>query len=185
MVTGTSADAGASTRTAGRPLRPGLVPTNGPAPATVGNSLMLNWRDRDRAEVEMIASGLTSNSGRLNVAEVGQARAELVRRDHEYAETQEASRRDFEREMEQKRHDREMSRQALDASLAVESREAARQAARIQSDAAKEAANLQATATREAAERQVRAGRLAVGAAVASAIAALAAAFVAIAQAVK
>ena len=91
---------------------------------------MRNWRDMDRAEVEAIASGRTSASGQLDVRALGSARAELVRRDQEYAEQQEKIRQEFEREMEKIRTEREKDRQAFDASLAVDSREAARQAAR-------------------------------------------------------
>lgn len=119
---------------------------------------MRNWRELDRAVVELFATTM----GRADPEMVGEARAELVRRDREYAQQEEQSRREFERDIEKTRTEREMSRQAFDAALAVESREAARQAAQIQSDASKEAAKLQAAATREAAERQVRAGRLAV-----------------------
>jgi hypothetical protein len=78
----------------------------------------------DRAEVEAIASGRTNASGQLDVRLLGSARAELVRRDEEYAEKQEKIRQDFEREMERTRTEREMSRQEFDASLARESREA-------------------------------------------------------------
>jgi hypothetical protein len=147
-----------------------------------GKYLMRNWRDMDRAEVEAIASGRTSASGQLDVRALGSARAELVRRDQEYAEQQEKIRQEFEREMEKIRTEREKDRQAFDASLAVDSREAARQAARVQSDAAKEAAKLQVAATREVAQRQIRIGWLAAGAAVAAAIAAAASAVAAIIQ---
>ena len=116
---------------------------------------MRNWRDMDRAEVEAIASGRTLPSGRLGVEEVGSARAELVRRDQEYAEQQEKIRQEF------------------DAALAGENREAARQVAQMLSEAAK-----------EVSERQIRIGRQAVRAAVAAAIAAGAAAIAAIAQVV-
>src|SRR5215472_7343522 len=106
---------------------------------------MQNWRDMARAEVEAIASGSTSTSGRLDIRAIGDARAELVRRDQEYADQQERIRQEFERELERTRTERETNRQQFDASLAHENRQAA-----------EEAAKLQAAATREAAERQIR-----------------------------
>jgi hypothetical protein len=73
-------------------------------------------------------------------------------------------------------HDpREISREALDASLAASSREAVRQAAKIQGAAAKEAATIQARATRDAA----KAAKFAAWAAVAAAIGAIAQAVIA------
>ena len=122
---------------------------------------MRNWREMDRADVEAIASG-RATGGRLDVRELGAARAELVRRDQEYAEQQEQARQEFERGIENSRIERETNRQQFDAALARENREAAR-----------EAASLQTAAAREAAERQIRIGRLAVWAAVASAFAAM------------
>jgi hypothetical protein len=80
---------------------------------------MRNWRDMDRAEVEAIASGRAAGA-RLDVRELGAARAELVRRDQEYAEQQEQARREFEREMEGSRAEREKTRQEFDAALARE-----------------------------------------------------------------
>ena len=53
-------------------------------------------RDMDRAQLEALASGVTSNSGAPSPALVGEARYELMIRDREYAEHQEQSRRDFE-----------------------------------------------------------------------------------------
>ena len=120
-------------------------------------------RDMERADVEAIASGRTSGSGRLDVSALGSARAELVRRDQEYAEHQERARQEFERELEKTRAERENSRQQFDAALSRENRKAA-----------EEAAKLQAAATREASERQVRISDRAAWAAVASAIAAIA-----------
>jgi hypothetical protein len=134
---------------------------------------MRNWRDMDRAEVEAIASGRTTG-GRLDVGELGSARAELVRRDQEYAEQQEEIRQEFEREVERSRTERENSRQEFDAALARENREAAKQAV-----------TLQAEAMREAAERQMRIGRLAMWGAVASALAALFAVAITIIHALK
>ncbi len=122
---------------------------------------MRKWRDMDRAEVEAIASGRTTG-GRLDVRELGAARAELVRRDQEYAEQQEKIRQEFEREIERSRAEREKSRQEFDAALARENREAAR-----------ETAKLQAAAIREATERPIRIVTLAVWSAVASALAAM------------
>jgi hypothetical protein len=135
---------------------------------------MRNWRDMDRAEVEAIASGRTTSNGRLDVRELGGARAELVRRDQEYAEQQEEAHREFEREMERSRTEREKNRQQFDAAFARENREVARETVR-----------LQAEATREAVERQIRIGRLAAWAAVASALAAMFAVAVTIIQALK
>jgi hypothetical protein len=122
---------------------------------------MRNWRDMDRSEVEAVASGRTTG-GRLDVGELGAARAELARRDQEYAEQQEQARQEFEREMERSRAEREKTRQEFDASVARENRKAAR-----------ETAKLQAAAMREAAERQIRIVTLAVWAVVASAFAAM------------
>ena len=79
---------------------------------------MRNWREMDRADVEAIASGRTTG-GRLDVRELGSARAELVRRDQEYAEEQEKARQEFEREMERGRIEREKNRQEFDAALAA------------------------------------------------------------------
>jgi hypothetical protein len=135
---------------------------------------MRNWRDMDRAEVEAIASGRVTTSGRLDVRELGSARAELVRRDQEYAEQQEKTRQEFEREIERSRFEREKSRQEFDAALDRENREAA-----------KEAVRLLAETTREAAERQVQILRLAAWAAVASALAALFALAITIIHALK
>jgi hypothetical protein len=129
---------------------------------------MRNWRDMNRAEVEAIASG-RATGGRLDVRELGAARAELVRRDQEYAEQQEQARQEFEREMEGSRAERDKTRQEFDAALAGENREAAR-----------ETAKLQAAAIREAAERQIRIVTLALWSAVASALAAMFAAAISI-----
>jgi hypothetical protein len=52
-------------------------------------------RGRDRAELETLASGITTATGAPN-PQAGQARLELKLRDQEYAEQQEKSRRDFE-----------------------------------------------------------------------------------------
>ena len=134
---------------------------------------MRNWREMDRAEVEAIASGRTTG-GRLDVRELGSARAELVRRDQEYAEEQEKARQEFEREMERSRIERERRREGFDTQLARENREAER-----------EAAGLHTEATREAAERQIRIARMAVWAVVASAFAAMFALAVTIIQALK
>jgi hypothetical protein len=134
---------------------------------------MRNWRDMDRAEVEAIASG-RATGGRLDVRELGAARAELARRDQEYAEQQEQARQEFEREMERSRTERETSQQQFDASLARENREAAR-----------ETAKLQAATTREAAERQIRIVTLAVWSAVASALTAMFAAAITIIHALR
>lgn len=60
-----------------------------------------SMRDRDRAEFEMLASGSTSHSGITLPKLIGDARAELLRRDREYAEGLEDSRRRWEAEREQ------------------------------------------------------------------------------------
>jgi hypothetical protein len=54
------------------------------------------WREQDRDMVEATASGVTSPSGTINMRQLGLARVELNRRNREYAEQQEQSRRDFE-----------------------------------------------------------------------------------------
>ena len=162
-------------------LKPGTAPSGEVTPPenrrfliNAREWLMRNLHDVDRAEVEAIASGRTITSGRLDVSELGSARAELVRRDQEYAEQQEKIRQEFEREMERSRSEREKSRQELDAALARENRETT-----------KEAVRLLANATRETAERQVRILRLATWAAVASALAALFALAITIIHAIK
>jgi hypothetical protein len=53
-------------------------------------------RDMDRAQLEALASGITSGSGGANPARAGHARYELLLRDRELAEEQEKSRREFE-----------------------------------------------------------------------------------------
>jgi hypothetical protein len=131
------------------------------------------WRDMDRAEVEAIASG-RATGGRLDVKELGAARAELVRWDQEYAEQQEKIRQEFEREIERSRAEREKSRQEFDAALARENHEAAR-----------ETGKLQAETTREATERPIRIVTLAVWSAAASALAAIFAAAITIIRALR
>jgi hypothetical protein len=131
------------------------------------------WRDMDRAEVEAIASG-RATGGRLDVKELGAARAELVRWDQEYAEQQEKIRQKFEREIERSRAEREKSRQEFDAALARENHEAAR-----------ETGKLQAETTREATERPTRIVTLAVWSAAASALAAIFAAAITIIRALR
>jgi adenylosuccinate synthase len=113
-------------------------------------------RNEDRGQVEQWASGLL-----VKGRGVGDARAELVRRNHAYAEEQENSRREFELKLETIRTEREKDRQQFEASLAADNREVAKEAARIQ-----------ATATREVAEKQLRIARAATSAAIAAAIAA-------------
>jgi hypothetical protein len=54
------------------------------------------WREQPQEMVEATARGVTSSSGQVNVIQLGLARVELIRRDREYAEQQERSRRDFE-----------------------------------------------------------------------------------------
>ena len=53
-------------------------------------------RDIDRAQLEALASGITTGSGSVDPRRVGQARHERLLRDLEYDEQQEKSRRDFE-----------------------------------------------------------------------------------------
>jgi hypothetical protein len=53
-------------------------------------------RDMDRAQLEALASGITSATGAANPKLAGEARYELMQRDREYAEQQEKSRREFE-----------------------------------------------------------------------------------------
>ena len=106
----------------------------------------------DRAQLEAQASGITTGSGARSQTPlgVGLARAEILYRDHEYAEDQERSRREFDLDLERIRSERE-----------TENREVTR-----------EAAQTQANATREVAEQQIRFARAASRAAIAAAIAA-------------
>jgi hypothetical protein len=53
-------------------------------------------RDMDRAQLEALASGITTGSGSVDPRQVGQARYERLLREQEYDEKQEKSRRDFE-----------------------------------------------------------------------------------------
>lgn len=51
------------------------------------------WRELDRGQLEAMATGLSAG---VDIPDIGQARAELLRRDRRYAEQQEQSRRVFE-----------------------------------------------------------------------------------------
>src|SRR6516164_448673 len=99
-----------------------------------------DWRNRDRAEVEAIASGKTSVSGRVDVAQLGQARAEIVRRDHEYAEEQERSRRQYEddRAAARREHEEQLLRRQMEhaSKLAQEQLDTARAAQKAANRAA-------------------------------------------------
>ena len=101
---------------------------------------MRNLRDMDRAEVETIASGRTSASSRLDVGELGAARAELVRRDQEYAEQQEQSRRQFEIELFNSQGAREVQRKQFEQELTKQQMDHASKLAREQLDTARSAA---------------------------------------------
>ena len=82
-------------------------------------SLMnLDLRNMDRAQLEAIASGITMPSGDPDPGSVGGAKAEILRRDREYADMVERSRRAFEREMSAAADAREDRRQKFDEELA-------------------------------------------------------------------
>jgi hypothetical protein len=53
-------------------------------------------RDMDRAQLEALASGITTGSGSVDPRRVGEARYERLLRDQEYGEQQEKWRHDFE-----------------------------------------------------------------------------------------
>jgi hypothetical protein len=53
-------------------------------------------RDMDRAQLEALATGITSPAGTLDPKLAGGARYEMMQRDREYTERQEKSRREFE-----------------------------------------------------------------------------------------
>jgi hypothetical protein len=95
---------------------------------------MPNWREVPRAELETIASATTNAAAFVDQKDLGEARAELVRRDREYAEAQEQSRRKYEDERAATRREFEeqlMRRQMEHASnLAEEQLNTARSAAR-------------------------------------------------------
>src|SRR5436309_14572199 len=61
------------------------------------------FRSMERATLEMMASGVTSAAGYLDPTKLGLAKAELIRRDREYAEQQEQSRRSYEDQREANR----------------------------------------------------------------------------------
>ena len=55
------------------------------------------WREQDRPRVEEVANQPASHSGQsLDPRQIGLAKADLIRRDREYTEQQERSRRSFE-----------------------------------------------------------------------------------------
>ena len=82
------------------------------------------WREQERHLVEATASGAT-----IDVRQLGLARAELIRRDREYAEQQERARRKFEMDRDSDRENhklkmfdeaglREIARQKFEEELA-------------------------------------------------------------------
>src|SRR4051812_37236960 len=75
------------------------------------------WMIADREQVEQYASGQHSNDSFV----VGLARAELVRRDQEWAELQEADRRawEVEREEARRKFDSELAEKQLRAAIDV------------------------------------------------------------------
>src|SRR5579862_4676392 len=104
------------------------------------------WRRANRSEVEAWASAATSASGAVNVRVLGLARAELVRRDGEYAEQQEQSRRDYEDRREADRRDFEIKRFELEGRRLSDQQEQQERLAKMQVEAAREAAAIQAEA---------------------------------------
>ena len=85
------------------------------------------WRQADRAELEAQTSAAT-RTGAVNARAVGLARAELVRRDGEYAEQQEQSRRDYEDRREADRREFEIKRFELEGRRLFRSTRATRTA---------------------------------------------------------
>ena len=92
-------------------------------------------RNSDRAQLETLAAGRSPTS-----KSVGAAKAEIVRLDREYAEDQERSRREFEREMSAAADAREAGRQRFDEELAQRQMDYASKLAREQLDTAQAAA---------------------------------------------
>ena len=72
----------------------------------------------DRATLEMLASGVTSHAGFADPTRLGRAKAELIRRDREYAEQQEQSRREFEMARFNAESDRDVKRKQFEEALA-------------------------------------------------------------------
>jgi hypothetical protein len=130
------------------------------------------WQQQSRAVVEATASGATSASGAVDVRQVGLARAELLRRDQEYSEGQEAGRRAWEAEREQSRRTFEIKMFEAAGNRAAIQQEHEEKLARMQANTAREAALIQAQATEKAAETQTKVARGAAAAAVAAAVAA-------------
>jgi Fe2+ transport system protein B len=128
-----------------------------------------SWKTADRGVVEEYASGLNTIDTRV----IGLARAELVRRDQEYAQEREDDRRHWEDEREQSRRTFEIKMFEAAGSRAAIQQEHDEKLARMQADAAQEAALIQAQATERAAERQIQVGRWSAAAVVAAAVAAL------------
>lgn len=122
----------------------------------------------DRAMLETLVA-----SGYVDPPTQGAAKAELSRRDRDYTETQEISRREYEDQREASRREFEVKVFVAAGNRAAVQQEHEEKLARMQADAAREAATIQAQATEHAAERQVRVARWSAYAAMGAAIAAL------------
>jgi hypothetical protein len=131
-----------------------------------------DYSGHDRASLEVTANGPTHFSGTRSIEEVGLAKAEIIRRDREYAEQQEQSRRAYEDQREASRRDFEIRIFQAAGNRAAVQQQHEEKLARMQADAAREAATIQARATEQAAERQVKIARWAAVAAMAAAVAA-------------
>src|SRR5262245_52686854 len=94
------------------------------------------WRTADEEQVEQYASGLITTDSFA----IGLARAELKRRDREYAEAQEAERQKFQRERFDAEADLEVKRRQFDKALADEQMSHAARLAAEQHDTARSAA---------------------------------------------
>jgi hypothetical protein len=105
------------------------------------------WRDRDRSMVEATASGAT-----VDTRQAGLARAELIRRDREYAEAQEQTRRDFETGLFNAESERQAKRQEFEEALVRRQMEHAAALAQRQMDHAAELADKQLAAAADVAK---------------------------------
>jgi hypothetical protein len=130
------------------------------------------WRRAPREEVERFADGRVLSDHYI----IGLAKAELIERDHKYAEEREADRRAWEEAQEQSRRQFEKDRFENEGRRLVQQREHEKALAEFQATAAREAGETQAQATRDSAARQSRAAWVNAGGACAAALAAVASA---------
>jgi len=132
-----------------------------------------NFRSVSRAQLEEIAHGSMYSAGTQSAQDVAMAKVELIRRDREFAEAQEQSRRAYEDQREATRREFEIKMFEAAGNRAAVQQQHAEKLAQMQANAARDAATIQAQATQQSAERQVRVARWSAYAAIAAAIAAL------------